>query len=97
MLLSFSTETCVNGKTSLNRAKHKIGARNVKAKISGVNRDEHAQTNKFFHSSLKHTVDVWGSLLRVSGCPKAGYQSLKAHWRCKLLRMPWGYCGGPGC
>ena len=30
----------------------------VKAKISGVNRDEHVQTTKFVHSSLKHTVDL---------------------------------------
>ena len=37
---------------------------------------------------LKHTVGDFANSLRFSGWPQAAYQSLKAHWRCQLLRMP---------
>ena len=38
----------------------------------------------------KHTFGVFAESLRVSGRPKGAHQSLKAHWRCQLLRMPPG-------
>ena len=69
----------------------------VKDKISGMNGDEYVHTDKLSPCSFKQTVGVFGQSLRVSGRPQAAYQSLKAHWRRQLLRMPQGNRDGPGC
>ena len=54
-------------------------------------------TANFVLHKLKHPFGVFSHSLSVSGRPQAACQSLKAHWRCQLLWMPWGDCGGPGC
>ena len=69
----------------------------VKDKISGVNGYEYVHTDKLSPWFLKQTVGVFGKSLRVSGGPQAAHQSLKAHWKRQLLRMPQGDRDGPGC
>ena len=44
-------------------------------------------TANFVLHKLKRPFGVFSQSHKVSGRPQAAYQSLKAHWRCQLLRM----------
>ena len=69
----------------------------VRGKKSSVNTLIFFYTVKFAPHKPKHIFVVFDQSFKVSGRPEAAYQSLKAHLRRQLLRMPRGECYGPRC
>ena len=60
----------------------------TRGKLSIMNIFISAHTGNFVIHKLKHPFGVFAQSLRVSSRPKAAHKSLKAHWKCQLLRMP---------